>query len=56
MRKLERPDPGQEHFARLKGLIADAYYGSEVGHKELGWDGEFTHGPYEGCEHAAKHT
>jgi hypothetical protein len=46
-----KPDPGQEHFERLKALIAAAFYGSEVGQKELGWDGEFTHGPYEGCEH-----
>ena len=46
-----KADPGQEHFARLKALIAAGYYGSEIGLKELGWDGEFTHGPYEGCEH-----
>jgi hypothetical protein len=46
-----KPDPGQQHFERLKALIAAAYYGSEIGQKELGWDGEFTHGPYEGCEH-----
>jgi Gluconate 2-dehydrogenase subunit 3 len=46
-----KPDPGQEHFERLKALIAAAFYGSEIGLKELGWDGEFTHGPYEGCEH-----
>ena len=47
----------QQHFLRLKRLIAYAYYGSEIGQKELGWDGEFTHGPYEGCEHADdKHT
>ena len=47
-----KPDPGQKHFAHLKGMIADAYYGSEIGAKELGWDGEITHGPYQGCEHA----
>jgi hypothetical protein len=46
-----KPDPGQEHFERLKALIAAAFYGSEIGLQELGWDGEFTHGPYEGCEH-----
>ena len=46
-----KPDPGQQHFERLKALIAAAFYGSEIGLKELGWDGEFTHGPYEGCEH-----
>lgn len=47
----------QEHFVRLKRLIAYAYYGSEIGQKELGWDGEFTHGPYQGCDHEGeKHT
>lgn len=46
-----KADPGKEHFERLKALIAAAFYGSEIGLKELGWDGEFTHGPYEGCEH-----
>ena len=50
-------DPGQKHFAHLKGMIADAYYGSEIGAKELGWDGEITHGPYQGCEHSdSTHT
>jgi len=55
----ERNDPhaqpadlAQQHFHRLKTLIAAAYYGSEIGEKELGWDGEFTHGPYEGCQHS----
>jgi Gluconate 2-dehydrogenase subunit 3 len=51
MEREEKPDPGQQHFGRLKTLIATAYYGSEIGQKELGWDGEFTHGPYEGCQH-----
>lgn len=52
-----KTNPGQLHFVRLKALIADAYYGSEIGQKELGWDGEFTHGPYQGCEHQnQKHT
>jgi hypothetical protein len=45
---------GHQHFAYLKDLIAQAYYGSEIGQKELGWDGEFTHGPYEGCEHESE--
>lgn len=44
-------DLAQQHFHRLKALIAAAYYGSEIGQKELGWDGEITHGPYQGCEH-----
>ena len=52
-----KSDPGQKHFAYLKGMIADAYYGSEIGAKELGWDGEITHGPYQGCQPAdSTHT
>jgi len=46
----EKPDRGQQHFQRLKALIAAAYYGSEIGQKELGWDGSIIHGAYEGCE------
>ena len=45
------PDPEHHHFPYLKAQIVDAYYGSEIGMKELGWDGEITHGPYKGCEH-----
>ena len=47
------PDPGVEHFGRLKSMIAVAYYTSEIGERELGWDGSFTHGPYLGCVHPA---
>jgi len=43
------PDLGQQRFEWLKALIAMAYYGSEIGQKELGWDGESINGPYEGC-------
>jgi glucoside 3-dehydrogenase (cytochrome c) hitch-hiker subunit len=52
MEREETPDPAQQHFERLKALIASAYYGSEIGQKELGWDGSVTHGPYQGCEHS----
>ena len=51
MAQEEKPDPGHQHFGLLKALIAAAYYGSEIGQKELGWDGNFAHGVYEGCEH-----
>ncbi len=51
MEHQDKPDPAQQHFERLKALIAAAYYGSEIGQKELGWDGSVTHGPYRGCEH-----
>src|SRR6266576_2985578 len=44
-------DPGHGHFESLKGRIMSAYYSSQIGEKELGWDGAFAHGPYGGCEH-----
>jgi hypothetical protein len=44
---------GEQNFQLLKTLIAAGYYESEIGQKELGSDGEFTHGPYLGCEHPA---
>ena len=44
-------DPGHTHFEFLKQRIATAYYSSQIGEKELGWDGAFGHGPYKGCEH-----
>lgn len=49
----ESPDAAQQNFELLKTLIASAYYDSEIGQKELGWDGEITHGPYQGCEHTS---
>jgi gluconate 2-dehydrogenase gamma chain len=51
MEHEEKPSPAHQHFERLKALIATAYYGSEIGQKELGWDGGVTHGPYQGCDH-----
>jgi hypothetical protein len=43
-------DTGYEHFVRLKGLIVEGYYTSEIGDTELGWDGADSHGIYEGCK------
>jgi len=45
------PDVGHGHFEALKERIMTAYYSSQIGEKELGWDGAFAHGPYQGCEH-----
>jgi len=45
------PDVGHAHFQALKGRIMNAYYSSQIGQKELGWDGAFAHGPFQGCEH-----
>jgi len=44
-------DPGHAHFEALKDRIMTAYNSSQIGEKELGWDGAFAHGPYQGCEH-----
>ncbi len=44
-------EPGHNHFESLKGHIMTAYYSSQIGEKELGWDGAFAHGPFTGCEH-----
>jgi hypothetical protein len=44
-------DPGHGHFEALKERIMTAYYSSQIGEKELGWDGAFAHGPFQGCEH-----
>jgi hypothetical protein len=53
----EPQEAGQQNFELLKTLIATGYYESEIGQKELGWDGEMTHGPYLGCQHpAATHS
>jgi hypothetical protein len=46
-----KPDAGHAHFEALKQRIMTAYYSSQIGEKELGWDGAFAHGPYEGCVH-----
>jgi hypothetical protein len=46
-----KPDTGHAHFEGLKQRIMTAYYSSQIGEKELGWDGAFAHGSYEGCEH-----
>jgi gluconate 2-dehydrogenase gamma chain len=42
--------PGYKHFSALKGWISRAFYSSEVGMRELGWDGP-PHAEFEGCAH-----
>ena len=41
---------GHTHFTRLKDWISRAFYSSEIGMRELGWDGP-SHGRFEGCGH-----
>ena len=42
--------PGHKHFSALKSWISGAFYSSEAGMRELGWDGP-PHGEFEGCTH-----
>lgn len=49
--EMEGADSGHVHFQHLKNAIAMAYYNSQIGERELGWDGGFAHGTYEGCAH-----
>jgi len=49
--------PGlRDYFEHLKGWVSTAYYSSEVGMKELGWNGENFFESFPGCEHAAGHS
>lgn len=47
-------DAGHQHFENLKQRIVFAYYSSEIGTKELGWDGNVMHGVYQGCDGEGK--
>jgi hypothetical protein len=43
------------HFQNLKDWIAGAYYSSEIGMRELGWDGNVFHQQLPGCTHPGGH-
>lgn len=43
------------HFQNLKDWIAGAYYSSEAGMRELGWDGNVVHSQLPGCTHPGGH-
>jgi hypothetical protein len=46
----------KEAFGNLKEWIVGAYYSSEQGMKELGWDGNFAFEKYPTCEHVEGHS
>ncbi len=46
----------KEAFGDLKEWIVGAYYSSEVGMKELGWDGNFAFDKYPTCEAVGGHS
>ncbi len=41
---------GHTHFQVLKDWISRAYYSSEAGMKELGWENSPFHEPFQGCD------
>lgn len=43
------------HFQNLKDWIAGAYYSSETGMRELGWNGNVFHQQLPGCTHPGGH-
>jgi hypothetical protein len=45
------PDAHRLEFQNLKEWIAGAYYSSEQGMRELGWNGNYAFERYPGCEH-----
>jgi Gluconate 2-dehydrogenase subunit 3 len=42
----------REHFENLKEWISGAYYSSEPGMRELGWDGTYAFASYPECDHS----
>jgi hypothetical protein len=51
----KRPPTLRDRFELLKERIAQAYYSSEKGMKELGWTGSMVHAAYPGCTHEGGH-
>lgn len=49
-------DTMRDHFEELKGWVVGAYYSSEVGMRELGWNGEVMFESYPGCQHPGGHV
>ena len=43
-----------QHFENLKEWVVGAYYSSEEGMRELGWDGKHAFAKFPGCEHAGE--
>ncbi|HVA00460.1 MAG TPA: gluconate 2-dehydrogenase subunit 3 family protein [Terriglobia bacterium] len=45
----------RDHFENLKGCVKGAYYSSEIGMKDLGWDGQVAFTSFPGCQHPDGH-
>lgn len=44
-----------DHFENLKGWVSGAYYSSETGMRELGWQAEYVFDSFPGCRHPGGH-
>ncbi len=49
------PPTIRDHFEELKGWIVGAYYSSEIGMRELGWNGTVFFPAFPGCDHPDSH-
>ena len=45
----------RDHFEELKEWVRGAYYSSEAGMRDLGWDGEVAYDEFPGCQHPGGH-
>jgi hypothetical protein len=50
------PPSLRDHFEFLKNWVSSAYYSSEIGMKELGWNGENFFESLPGCTHGEGHS
>jgi hypothetical protein len=46
----------RDHFENLKTWVSGAYYSSEFGMRELGWNGVVFYPDFPGCQHPAGHV
>jgi hypothetical protein len=46
----------RDHFDNLRGWISGAYYSSEAGMRELGWNGQLFFDKLPGCDHPDGHS
>jgi hypothetical protein len=52
---FSKQETSREHFQNLKEWTVGAYYSSEQGMRELGWNGNYAFESFPGCEHGDEH-
>jgi Gluconate 2-dehydrogenase subunit 3 len=53
--EFSKEEASREHFDNLKEWIVGAYYSSEQGMRELGWNGNYAFESYPACEQGDEH-